>query len=566
MRSRSALRPGLFLITMIALAAETAGAQALAPGNPLDQLPVPTPLPAPSTPMPRVEGRAPPGAAASKLDRQVTPTRIDVAGASDASFGEIATAFSQFVRQQVTVAELVTAAADATQRYRSLGLPLSFVFLPDQDFAGGVVRVVAVEGFIERVRIEGDAGPAEPQVRRVAEQLLAERPLTQAGFERVTGLLAQLPGLTVSADATMPSTTNGATTLNLRVKRSPYNLLLGADVRSPAPRLVATGVWSDPTLAGSEVNASTLVGDWSREKMFGLSYAQKIGADGLALQLAATHYNGYPDETMGRGATIERLNTNDRVDVLASYPWLLNARSSITLNGGFYLVDNTDAYRVPLTGARRTEETRVRALSLQLAYANTAPERSRSASVLLARGIDGAGASSTVRSNRPGLSESGNVDLDFTRIALDASQRDRFANQWGTAVSLGGQYSRNSLAASERVSFGGPHFARAYAAGDAVGDTGWGLGIEVNRLYARNDGWLSQIEPFTSFESAHVSTHIGEPVPGELRSVALGVRLRDNRHYNLELALAKPVGDPSASNPSRRARMSLLLTYQLSRN
>ena len=48
-----------------------------------------------------------------------------------------------------------------------------------------------------------------------------------------------------------------------------------------------------------------------------------------------------------------------------------------------------------------------------------------------------------------------------------------------------------------------------------------------------------------------------------LRSVALGVRLSDARHYSLDLAVAKPTGDAALNNPQRDVRVSLLLSYQL---
>ncbi|RYY87526.1 MAG: ShlB/FhaC/HecB family hemolysin secretion/activation protein [Comamonadaceae bacterium] len=205
----------------------------------------------------------------------------------------------------------------------------------------------------------------------------------------------------------------------------------------------------------------------------------------------------------------------------------------------------------------------MRALFAQLSYAEAAPDRSRSASVMLAQGLRGAGASATVRSNVDGLAGRNPARLDFTRITFDASQRDRYANKLGTAVSFGAQYSPHTLAASERVSFGGTRFGRGYATGDAAGDKGWGIGAEVNRVFVREGEWLKQIEPYVLVEAARVSMRTGQPAVASLRSVALGVRFSDNRHYSLDLAIGKPLGDPAPGNPGRRPRVSLLLTYQL---
>lgn len=540
-------------------------AQPVSSGNPLDQLPEARPLPLPpgTAPGARVTVQSPPDAGAGRLAQGVRPARFDIEGVDAMPFDVVAGRFAPLVGQPVTVGQLVAVADGVTALYRAQGHPLSFVFVPEQSFADGVVRVVAVEGYISAVRIEGDAGNAEPRLRAIAERLVTQRPLTLAAFERVTQLLARLPGLTVDATAALPASTDGATTLVLKVKREPYNVSLGADLRQPTPRAVLSGVWNDPLVPGSQLSASTLLGQWEREKLLTLGYTQLVGTDGLSLRAGLSNYRGYPDETLGRGARIERFNTNRRIDLAASYPLWLSARSSLTLSGGFYGVDNIDTYRAPATGRALSEDTRVRALFAQLAWVEAQPDRSRSASVMLAQGLRGAGASATVRSNVDGLAGSNPARLDFTRLTVDASQRDRYANRLGTAFAFGAQYSPHTLAASERISFGGTRFGRGYAAGEAAGDAGWGASAELNRLFTFDSAWLKQIEPYLLVEAARVTTAVGVPALASLRSVALGVRFSDNRHYSLDVAVAKPTGDASPSNPARRPRLALLLTYQL---
>lgn len=537
--------------------------QAQSAGNPLDQLPLPAsqaPVPAPKA---QVDVQTP-AQAAGRMGQTVTPSRFDIEGVSALPFPEIAAFFAPLAGQPVPVARLVQAAREATALYKDRGHPLAFVYVPEQGFDGGVVRVVAVEGYIADVRIDGDAGPSEARLRAMAETLRAERPLRQASFERVTQLMARLPGLTVAATAALPGSTDGATTLVLAVKRKAYDLSLGADLRQPTPRAVLTGLINDPFIPGGQLSASTLLGNPRDEALLTASYTQLVGADGLALKAAYTHYRGYPDEAMDRGSRIERRNTNRRAEVSASYPLLLSTQRSLTLSGGFYAVDNLDDYRVPLAGTRLDDDTRVRVLFAQLSYLDATPTRSRSASVMLARGLSGLGALAEQRSNVAGVAGTNPAKLDFTRLALDLSQRDRFDNQWGTALSFGAQYSPDTLASSERISFGNQRFGRGYAAGEAAGDSGWGVGLELNRLFKLEGGdWLKQVEPYLLVEAAQVSLKQGQPSPRKLRSVALGARFTDGKHYNLDVAIAKPTGDPSASNPQRRARLTLLLSYNL---
>ena len=540
-------------------------AQTAQGGNPLDQLPAPPPVPVAAAPEPQVTARPPQGAAdgVGKLERQLTPARFDIQGVKTLPFSTVAALFAPLAGQQTTVAKLVEVAGKATALYREAGHPLSFVYLPDQTFEGGVVRVIAVEGYIGSVKIEGDAGPAEARLRDIASRLIQDRPLRQSNFDRITQLLLRLPGISVAASASMPATTDGATELVLKATRQPYNVLLGAELRKPTSRAVLTGVLNDPFVPGGQLSASTLLGDYSREKLLTLGYTQLVGNDGLQLKAQATTYRGYPDKKLDRGSALERFNTNRRLELSASYPLMLEVHRSLTLNGGFYGVDNVDDYSVPANAAILSDDTRVRAVFAQLAYVETQADRSRGASVWLAQGFDAAGASAEVRSNVAGLSGPGTSRLDFTRIAVDANQRDRFSNQWGTGISVGAQYSPHSLASSERISFGGPRFGRGYAAGDAAGDSGWGAGLELNRMFRLGGSWLKQVEPYLLAEYARVSIERGRPAPQTLRSVAIGVRLSDAKHYSLDLAVAKPTGDSTLENPARKVRFSLLLSYQL---
>ena len=168
--------------------------------------------------------------------------------------------FAPWVGKPATVEQLTAIANEATALYRTHGYPLSFVYVPAQSFADGVVRVTAVEGFIAKVRIDGDAGPAEPKLLQIAQGMLGERPLRMATFERVSQLLTRVPGIALTADAALPGSTDGATELVLKVRRQPFNVSLGADLRQPKSRAILNGVLNDPFVPGGQLTASTALG------------------------------------------------------------------------------------------------------------------------------------------------------------------------------------------------------------------------------------------------------------------------------------------------------------------
>ncbi|HVR53411.1 MAG TPA: POTRA domain-containing protein [Pseudorhodoferax sp.] len=553
------------LAALILGAALSAGVQAQGrpAGDPLDQLPVQTPAPGPAARPPQLEVQQPAGAAAAQADQAIHPSRFDIDGVRAIPFDAVAQLFAPWVGRPATVEQLTAIANEATALYRAQGYPLSFVYVPAQSFADGVVRVTAVEGFVAKVRIEGDAGPAEPKLLQIAQGMLGERPLRMATFERVSQLLTRIPGIALTADAALPGSTDGATDLVLKVRRQPYNVALSADLRQPKSRAILSGVLNDPFVPGGQLTASTALGDFQLDRLFTLGYTQLVGGDGLAIKASVVSYSGYPDKQNGPDSALVRHNDNRRAQLSASYPLTLSARGGATVEGGLYAVNNTDSYRVSQNGVTLNDETRIRALFAQLSWSDTTATRARVANLFVAQGLRVAGAAAYQTSNTPGVAGRSPTDLDFTRVSLDLSQRDRYAGGWGSAVSLGGQYSPNTLATSERVSFGGLRFGRGYAPGDGVGDAGWGAGLELNRQFPVDAGpWLQQLEPYVLLEGAQVRTELGTPSPRQLLSAALGVRLSDSRHYSVDLALAKPMGDAAPTNPERKLRASVLLVYQ----
>lgn len=529
-------------------------------GNPLDTLP---PVPArPAdirTQVPQAEPRP-----AIPADQPVTPAKFEIEGVKAIPFDEVAARFATLAGKPTTVGALVAAVEEANALYKQAGFALSFFYLPQQDFAGGVVRIAAVEGYVGKINIEGDAGTATAeQVRAIAYNLMEEKPLTQASFERYTGILAQLPGVAVQASVPAPTTTEGDAVMTLTLKRKPYAVSVGGEVGEPHPRAVVTGEVNDLITPGSRISVSVLPVAPGKDRYYGAAYQQHIGKEGLILKLSVSYYKSDPNAALGIDpGPLDRESLNRRADLTVSYPLILSATRSLVLSGGAYGVNNADTLRNPATGATLTDDVRSRAVFAQLAYAEVKGNVERSASAMVVQGINAAGARGELTSNVPGLSGPDGIDLRFTRVLLQAAQAVRFSNQVGLAASVVAQYSGNTLPPSERISFGGTRFGRGYAPGQTSGDSGYGLSLEINRRFAFGGGRMV-LEPYLMAEAAQVKAKAGAPVPDHLVSVTAGARLSDQHHYTVDLGVSKPVGDTPLENPGKKVRTNLLISYRL---
>lgn len=538
-------------------------AQAQSPsasGNPINTLPAFQPQEVPSDNA-TVRILDAPLASQPRLARNVTPLRFEIEGVQSIPFAKVAALFAPLAKQPTTVAKLADLARQVTDMYKESGYALSFAYVPEQDFKDGTVRVMAVEGFVESVKIDGDAGPAEARILEIAELIRQNRPLQLANFERYTQLMGQLPGVTVEAQATPSPQTDGAGSLLVKVARKPFELSLGADIRSSRPRAVVTGTVNDPLMAGSRLSATTLLGSQKGELLASLAFSQVIGNEGLTLKAEATAYRGDPDAHLNSPPPTQRHTDYLRSELSASYPLILKRSQSLYLSSGIYAVNNTDTYTNPATSLSLTDKVHVRAVYAQAAYSIHTAVQARNLTLRLAQGMDALGASANRRVNNTSMDNPSS--LDFTRVLLDARQRNIWGQGWGTAIAFTTQYSPDVLPNSEKLSFGSTRFARGYNAGDAAGDSGWGISLEGNRSFPVKLPYLTHIEPYVLLESARVYNHSRQAQLSKLSSASLGARFVNGKHYRIDFAVSKPIGDAPSTNPERKLRMSILASYSL---
>lgn len=542
--------------------AGSAAAQVRAPANPLQTLPrTETPRQAPV----QVDVQQAPNAALQALlATHVTPSRFDVVGVKAVPFADVAALFAPMRGKDVTVGDLVAAANKVTAMYREKGFALSFAFLPNQDFANGVVKVTAVEGYVANVDVRGDTGNLDKRVRAIAARVVGERPLRQKTFERYTQLLGQLPGAKVSASVPTPTTTDGATTLVLDVTRQRYDLSYGLDFNHPGTQGVFSLVENGATPLGEQVSVSTLFPNGGNQRLYNASWLEPFGSDGWQGRADASRYWGNPDTDNQLPDYLDHRLSQDRLALSALYPLRLTNSERLNLTLGAYASRQDDRYRNVITGATIALQSSVRVINAEISWLKVAGKRTRQASFAVAHGFDGFGAYSRAVSNLGGNLGLATPDVQFTRYTANLVLADPLPHGFGTVFRAMGQYSHDALPSTEQINFGGPSFAYAYDPGDAAGDSGWAASGELNRGFVVAAKWVTALTPYVAYQSARVYLNGGaRPLIDRLDSAAVGLRASDGKHYSIDFALARPTGDKPPESRSRENRWNLTFSYKL---
>ncbi len=506
------------------------------------QLQLPTPAPQPQQLM---------------MDTQVTIKKLNIEGGTIYPLEDVAQAYQPLLGHEVTLAQLIEATRAVTRRYQDDGYLLSYAFLPQQSFDGGVVRVVLVEGYIKDYQLQGDIGRVSDYFEQLVAKLKAERPLTRATFERYTTLMSRIPGITVQAQVPPPGTTDGAAYLIAQASRKPFTSSLNTtDDNRNGPQALLGLTSNAHTAMAEQVSVSGLFppGD-DHEHYYRLDYSQFLNAEGTQLSLYGSRYRADPGThvQLANGLQLKPHRENDRYSIGLTHPFIASPTEVLNLSSRFYAVNDKTRYQVVGYPLSVEDKTDIRALAFEGDWRKANETQLRILSGGVYQGIDSLGTNSDNRA----------YDLDFIRLRLSGVQSDKFFSNWQGVLSAALYWTQDTLPDSERAVFGGQNFGRGYPDDQASGDKGWGVAYEVNYSHNRDSTWLRILQPYVVLDRSKAWFN-DLPVKGnDLSSAAIGLRFGDAKYYNIALEAAKPLADEALDTFNRKPRYSLSFSYQL---
>ena len=554
----------LLLLTLSAYAQAETLPSFLNSNDTVRTLPVPN-LPAdayrPPTSKTQVPEAPPTAGQPLLMDTKVTIRKLQIEGGTVYPLAETAKVYAPLIGRETNLAQLIEATRGITRRYQEDGYLLSYAFLPQQNFENGLVRVVLVEGYIKDYQQTGDIGSVSAYVDKLAQKLLAERPLTRKTFERYTTLMSRIPGLSVQAQVPPPGTTDGATHMQIQASRKPFTTSMSLVQKSRGgTQALLSATSNSQTSMGEQLSVSGLFPPGEdKEHYYRVDYNQFINAEGTQLALAAERYRADPNSSvqLDGGFELKPHQSIDRYSIGLSHPFIASPTESFTLGTRLYAVDQTTRYKLVGYPLRFDIESNLRALAFEGDWRKADARRLRIISGGLYQGIDGLGAKA-----RSDL-DVAKPDLDFFRLRLSGVQSDKFFDNWQGVLSGALYWSNNTLPDSERATFGGQNFGRGYPDDQGSGDKGWGVAYEVNYSFNRAGNWVKILQPYVVVDRAKSWFNDLPVKANDMSSAAVGLRFGDNKYYNIALEAAKPMSDIALDSFNRRPRYTLSFSYQL---
>lgn len=454
---------------------------------------------------------------------------------------------SPYVNQPCTLSTLAQAANYVTANYRQRGLVVAKAYLPAQEITDGIVEIMVVEGKIGKITVDGNTNYSENFVRRFITEAVSTPPISNDKLERGLLTLNEFEGLHVSS-VLKRGTEPGTVDLQATVKdRFPLQTTLeynnfGSEFVS-RDRVSMKIDWTNALLDGAHLSLQGVVGDRPNDLAFGsASYVIPIGNRGTKVGITGS-YGGFDVSQEFANLGLEGESASGGLYV--SHPFAMSRQFRMR---GEFGVQAKDARFFILDNAASADKVRVVYTELTSAL-NHWGGTSRSA-FNVTQGLGNA--LGGLSDDDPDASRR-DADNSFTRLSMSIARHQPLTEHWSISANASGQWTSDSLVASEEWQVGGANSVRGYAPGAGTGDNGYSGSLELRYTRRATVPWA--VLAFVDHGYAQRrSTAIAESPDVEFTGAGLGLRLHYGRRYvdgDLRLDLGWPVSPSDNSIDDR---------------
>lgn len=496
-----------------------------------------------------------PNGAAQILKFRVAHVRI--MGATSIDEATIAHQFDAILNKPITAGELRAALDRVNKLYDEAGYALGRSFVPPQVMQGSTLIIRVVEGYIGKITIETDSESARASIETFSRRISEERPLKAATLERYLLLISDIPGVKIGGQLTGMNIYTGAATMALKAEHDRYTLDTALDNRanlgSTPFQTYLTGALNDILGYGEQLALTVLATpQFDTHQYFRLAYSMLVGSDGMRLTFGGSFAKSQAEDLP---PAFELDSTSSEIDAALSYPFIRSVRENLVGTTGVYAIEAHN----DLNGIRFSEDA-IRAAFADTTYNKRFGARvSFGSSLRLTQGLGilGGGPDNHVHS-RAGASPW------FFKAHANANLAYAITDRLGVSGGVEGQYSPDSLYASEEIAFGGARFGRGYNTSEVSGDSGYGTSLQLQYRLDTDmlGGW--SITPYTFIDHSRVfNKSIDQQGDAKLVSTGIGTTFSNRKWLALGVEVDKPLNRDVTSRGNKDPRIYFSVDLRL---
>lgn len=446
--------------------------------------------------------------------------------------------FKDYLNREISLADLQSIAHSITLKYRNDGYILTKAIIPPQKITNGVVTIQVVEGFVDKVTVEGNAKTSRCLIQKYGNKVTCYRPFNIKVLERYILLANDLPGVDVKAVIKPSQTTPGAASIVLVADEDHFESYGDYNNRgtiSLGPHQYTLGAVAQEMLFGGDRTEFRFSGTTVTQELqfYELNHQEQIGSEGLQATLDAYYTKSQP------GSYLEPLEVTGKSTSFSgnlNFPLVRSRLQNLYFNSGLqYLLSKSD-----IIGNQLLYEDRIYALTLGTNYdlADRFLGVNR-AGFLFTQGLPILNANS---GNEPPPSRTDAAN-NFTKLNLNLSRLQTLPKNFSLYLSGAAQYAFNSLYSAEQFGVGSYPFGGAYDPSEIVGDKGAAARAELRYFLPINKVYISGAQLYGYYDGGIIwnINSSSQPARQSLTSTGIGVRMQLVKYVSAYTEWAQPL-------------------------
>lgn len=480
---------------------------------------------------------------------------FNITGASVIPESDLQALVASWIGKEQTLSDLERAAAEISRYYRDRGYFVARAYLPAQDISKGVVQIAVLEGRVGNVKvnISGDGWLDENVVKNIVASSAAEGTIVNdRQLERGLLLANDLAGVKITSTL-VPGPTAGTSDIVVDAQQTGAfsgNVDIDTFGNRATGQIRAGGTLNlnSPLKMGDQLSVRVMTSGSGLN--FGrLSYTLPVGTAGTKLSFAysAMHYK--------LGREFELLNATGDAKVaslFALHPFVRSRNFNLYGSAGY---DNKTMLNK--VGAITTSDNRDDIFSVGVtgdSRDNLISGGMNSFNVTAAQGkIDLA----AWQANKLFDAAGPQTDGSYTKINYNMARMQRVDDGIALFASFSGQTASRNLDTSAKFSLGGANGVRAYPQGEASGDEGYLLNLELRKDLGNSGYGNMQLAGFVDLghtqlnKTAWTGWQGTNPALSNSYNIAgagVGFNIDMEKSYSFRSYLAAKVGNNNGSD------------------
>jgi len=385
------------------------------------------------------------------------------------------------VGKELSLADLEKVASEISNFYRGRGYFVARAYLPAQEIKGGVVEIAVLEGRIGNVSVnlKGDGHIPQSVVQKtVSASAKPGDVINEVQLERGLLLANDLSGIRV--DSTLvPGAAVGTSDLvvdatETRALNGSVDFDISGNKFTGASRVGAAISYSNPIKLGDQI-ALRVMTSGSGMQYSRLSYLLPVGYNGTKVG-AAYSYMSY--KLGGTFASSGSAGTAGVASLNVIHPVIRSRNKNLYAQLGFdskQIIDNTGNGSVPKDNKKDNTFTASVFGDTRDGFGSGGMNTYSFAYVT--GNLDLAGVAADLVNDSTTIQSNGS----FSKSNFSLSRLQRLNDKLSLYASVNGQSASKNLDSAEKISLGGPGGVRGYPSGEASGDEGQLLTVELRR-------------------------------------------------------------------------------------